>query len=376
MDARATAAMPRAKGSGCCRVLSNVSDLKGLTDQGGISNVCIVVGGPAAQDQIKRHRRLPVSMKTISAFLLSALIAAAAIVGAVVLLSKVCVSDVPAGPARAAPRLPIHFQNSGAEAVVERAVLTRENLDALLWNAQAQAPQAAAGSSTWLQRFICDIRITDAILAGFALFLLLAGLFQGLWMLAAIRASDRTASLVNEGLVSAQRAYVFLREFQVAVTKNPLNDEIQTCAIQPIWENTGTTPTRNGRGHVNWKYFERAVPPEFDFADFDEIGNRITSYDDYKPLIVGPRATALSPVISIEPSILRQVRDLQGKLLIWGWAEYDEVFDDAKRHRTEFAYLVVVSGSPASHVGFSQYKLHNGVDADCMKPVTELARPI
>lgn len=315
-------------------------------------------------------------MKTISAFLLSALIAAAAIVGAVLFLSQVCVSDAPAGPARAAPRLPIHFENSAPEAVFERAVLTREGIDGLLWNAQAKVPQVAVAPNTWLQRFLCDFRITDALIAGFALFVLLAGLFQGLWMLAAIRASDRTAALVNEGLISAQRAYVFLREFQVAVTKNPLNDEIQTCAIQPIWENTGTTPTRHGRGHVNWKYFERSVPAEFDFADFDEIGNRITSYDDYKPLIVGPRATALSPVISLEPAILRQVRDLQGKLLIWGWAEYDEVFEDAKRHRTEFAYLVVVSGSPASHVGFSQYKLHNGVDADCMKQPTELGRPI
>ena len=313
-------------------------------------------------------------MKTISAFLLSALIAAAAIAGAVVLLSRVCANEASLGPA-GGPRLPIHFQNSAPEAVFERAVLTRESLDGLLWNAQAQSSQPGSAPTAWLQRFICDIRITDAILAGFALFLLLAGLFQGLWMLAAIRASERTANVINEGLISAQRAYVFLREFQVAMTKNPLNDEIQTCAIQPIWENGGTTPTRNGRGHVNWKYFERTVPPEFDFADFDEVGNRITSYDDYKPLIIGPRATALSPVISIEPAILRQVRDLQGKLLIWGWAEYDGVFEDAKRHRTEFAYLAVVSGSPASHVGFSQYKLHNGVDADCMKQPTELARP-
>ena len=313
-------------------------------------------------------------MKTISAFLLSALIAAAAIAGAVVFLSKMCASDGSAGPARGAPRLPIHFQNSGSEAIIERAVLTRDSLDALLWNAQASAP--ATAERTWLHRFLCDVRITDAILAGIALFLLLAGLFQGLWMLAAIRAANRTASLINEGLISSQRAYVFLREFQVAMTKNPLNDEIQTCAIQPIWENAGTTPTRNGHGHVNWKYFERAVPPEFDFADFDEVGNRITSYEDYKPLIVGPRATALSQVISIEPTILRQVRDLQGKLLIWGWAEYDEVFEDAKRHRTEFAYLVVVTGSPASHVGFSQYKLYNGVDGDCTRQPTEPARPI
>ena len=35
-------------------------------------------------------------------------------------------------------------------------------------------------------------------------------------MVGATRASDRTANLVNEGLISAQRAYVFLREFQVA----------------------------------------------------------------------------------------------------------------------------------------------------------------
>lgn len=314
-------------------------------------------------------------MKTISAFLFSALVAAAVIAGALFFLSRVCVGDGPAGPARNAPRLPINFETLMPDALIERAFLTTDSRDASLWRAQA-APQQRPSQTSWLRRFVCDIRATDAALAGFALFLLLAVLFQGIWMLGAIRASDRTASLVNEGLISAQRAYVFLREFQVALTKNPLNDEIQTCAIQPIWENTGTTSTRNGRGHVNWKYFERSVPTDFDFADFDELGNRILSYDAYKPLIVGPRATALSPIISIEPTILRQVRDLQGKLLIWGWAEYDEVFSDAKRHRTEFAYLVVVSGSPASHVGFSQYKLHNGVDEDCTKKPTMLTRPV
>ncbi len=312
-------------------------------------------------------------MKTISAFLLSALVALAAIVGGVGFLAGVCQGDVPATPTRTAPRLPIHYQAEFPGDLVQRAVITRERIDGLLWQAQAQP---APASVSWWKRFICDIRITDVALMGFALFLLLANLFQGAWLLAATRASDRTANLVNEGMISTQRAYVFLREFQVSTTRNPLNDEIQTCAIQPIWENTGTTPTRNGRSHVNWKYFERSVPSDFDFADFDEVGNRVLSYDAYKPLIVGPRATALSPIITMEPSILRQVRDLQGKLLIWGWAEYDEVFSDAKRHRTEFAYLVVVSGSPASHVGFSQYKLHNGVDEDCTKKPTILARPV
>lgn len=318
-------------------------------------------------------------MKTISAFLFSALIALAVVAGATGLLVNYCAVEPPAAaaqPERTPGRLPIHFQTSAPDAVVQRAVMTREVLDGLVWQAQAKAAPAPTAVTTWQQRFFCDIRITDMLLAAFALFLVLATVFQGLWMLRTARASNQIASRVQEGLISAQRAYVFLREFDVAMTKNPLNDEIQTCTIQPIWENTGTTPTRNGRGHVNWKYFDKSVPEDFDFADFDELGNRIQSYDSYKPLIVGPRATALSPVISMEPAILRQVRDQQGKLLIWGWAEYDEVFSDAPRHRTEFAYLVVVSGSPASHVGFSQFKQHNGVDEDCMKQPTVLARNV
>jgi hypothetical protein len=352
----------------------------GLTDPGALTNVCPSAGGLAARRRIQRHRRAFFLMKTISAFLVSALVALAVMAVATAVLGSYC-SSVQPPPAATAPqqtpgRLPIHFESMATEALVHRAAVTRDSIDAMVWQAQAKSPQAAAPVSSWGQRFFCDIRITDIALAAFAIFLLLATVFQGLWMLRAVRATDQTAALVQEGLISAQRAYVFLREFQVAMTKNPLNDEIQTCTIQPIWENTGTTPTRNGRGHVNWKYFDRSVPADFDFADFDELGNRILSYDSYKPLILGPRATALSPIITMDPAILRQVRDLQGKLLIWGWAEYDEVFSDAPRHRTEFAYLVVVSGSPASHVGFSQYKSHNGVDADCSKQPTMLARTV
>ena len=66
---------------------------------------------------------------------------------------------------------------------IERAVLTRESLDALLWKAQAAPAQPQAAPMSWWQRFICDIRITDVALMGFALFLLLAILFQGAWML-------------------------------------------------------------------------------------------------------------------------------------------------------------------------------------------------
>lgn len=318
-------------------------------------------------------------MKASAAFLISAIVAVAVFAVSVFGLERVCASTVaaPAQPAVKAPQIRVELPGGGH---VIRAVNIRDAIQpAVILVQQSAAPALPQGP--WWRNFVCGIRATDLAFLACAVFLLLFGFFQSLWIRTALRASEKSAlaseksaALADEALMSAQRPYVFLKSIEVSLTKNPINEEIQTCTLQPIWENTGTTPTKNGRSQVSWKYFERSVPADFDFADFDDLGNRILSYDAYRPLIVGPKATALSPVINLDPAILRQVRDLQGKLLIWGWVEYDEIFPGAKRHRTEFCYQVAVSGSPASHVGFSQYHLHNGVDEECSKKPTALLR--
>jgi hypothetical protein len=322
-------------------------------------------------------------MKASAAFLISAIVALAVFAASVFALGQVCSGFAP-GPAqpapdRKAPQIRVEWQGGGH---ISRTADIREAIEGRLVRAQSLSVPALPQNAWWRQ-FVCGIKATDLAFLACAVFLLLFGFFLSTWMRGALRsaeksaqASEKSAALADEALMSAQRPYVFLKEITVSLTKNPINEEIQTCTLQPIWENTGTTPTKNGRGHVSWKYFERAVPADFDFSDFDDLGNRILSYDAYRPLIVGPKATALSPVINIEPAILRQVRDLQGKLLIWGWAEYDEIFPASRRHRTEFCYQVAVSGSPASHVGFSQYHLHNGIDEDCSKKPTALAREV
>ncbi len=51
-----------------------------------------------------------------------------------------------------------------------------------------------------------------------------------------------------------------------------------------IWENGGTTPTRNGRGQRELEIFlERTVPPEFRTSSPISMRSvtAITSYDDY-----------------------------------------------------------------------------------------------
>jgi hypothetical protein len=311
-------------------------------------------------------------MKFITGLIVSAAATLFLMIGSVLVLGQVC-SGQGLMPSSGRP-VPIRFEDGQNPSFAPAVFLRVQFTD------PPGAARPAPAPLDWRQNFLCTIKATDIVIASLGLFLVLAivfqNLFQGVWMRRMLAASERASTVVDEALVSAQRAYVFLREFRVHLVKNPLNEEIQTCTIQPIWENTGSTPTRNGRGHINWKFFERAIPSEFNFPDFDEVGNRVLSYDAFKPLVVGPRSTAFAPLLDIEPGILKQARDLKGRILVWGWAEYDEAFGEAKRHRTEFCYQLVVTGSPASWVGFSQYRAFNGVDEDCTKTPTALVRAV
>ncbi len=216
------------------------------------------------------------------------------------------------------------------------------------------------------QGFICGVRVTDLALVGFALFLILSSIIQALWLRRAVEAAEHSTNLVGSALIATQRAYVSLREFRVNTTRLSAIEDIQSCSVQPIWENGGTTPVRNGRSHVSWKYFERAIPADVELADFDEKGNRIVIQDDYQPLTIGPRGMAQAPVIMIEGQTIRSVRENLGRLLIWGWAEYDDIFEGSPRHRFEFCYQMVVTGSLShSHIAFSMYKRFNGADDEC-----------
>jgi hypothetical protein len=117
---------------------------------------------------------------------------------------------------------------------------------------------------------------------------------------------------------------------------------------------------------VSWKYFAGSIPADVDLADFDETGNRVVTDDKYLPLAIGPRGLAHSPVILIDGPTIRNVRENQGRVLIWGWAEYEDVFEGSPRHRTEFCYQMNVTGSLSqSHIAFSMYKRFNGMDAEC-----------
>ena len=304
-------------------------------------------------------------MKSIVGFAIVAIVAAVVIAASAAALGYACATP---SSGSGSALVPIRYYEGGAIESVRKAIF-RADLNFV----QAGPEQRIID---WRRNFLCEVKATDLALAGFTLFLVLAFLFQGEWLWRALQVTERSAHIVNQALVAAQRAYVVFKEFNVNATRVPPLDEISHCTIQPVWENSGTTPTRNGRTYVNWRYFQGSIPSDFDFADFDEMGNRILAYESYSALVMGPKSRSFSPAIAIDASTVRMVRELEGRVLIWGWAEYDDIFEDSARHRTEFCYQMTVTGDPPnSHIGFSQYRRFNGADEDCERKPTALVRP-
>ncbi len=304
-------------------------------------------------------------MKSFLGIAIAAGVSLLVVIVAGVLLQASC---RPTGPVMGGPtrNVPIEFRlpDDVAPATLHRAAFEF-----------VQAAPAPAAPVPFAQSFICGIRATDLAIAGFALFLIITAVLQAMWLRRAVEVAEDSGRIMHATMIATQRAYVAFREFRVNVTRLSAIEDIQNCTVQPVWENGGTTPTRNGTSHVSWKYFAGSIPADLDFADYDEAGNRVVVQDDYQPLVIGPRGLAQSPVIVIEGPTVRNVREGQGRILIWGWAEYDDVFDGSPRHRTEFCYQMTVTGSLSqSHIGFSQYKRFNGVDEECERQPTALLR--
>lgn len=293
-------------------------------------------------------------MKSLLGIAIAAGVSLLVVVISGVVLQTACGGGLPGARGTGSAPVPIEFRyEAPGAALVHRASFI-----------QVQAAAPAPGQFS--QSFICGARFTDLIIAGFALFLILTSILQGLWLRRAVEAAEDSTRLVGSALIATQRAYVTLREFRVNVTRLSAIEDIQNATVQPVWENGGTTPARNGRSHVSWKYFAGSIPAEVEFADFDEAGNRIVTDDKYLPLALGPRGLAHSPVIVIDGATVRNVRENHGRLLIWGWAEYEDIFEGSPRHRTEFCYQMNVTGSLSqSHIAFSMYKRFNGMDAEC-----------
>lgn len=194
-----------------------------------------------------------------------------------------------------------------------------------------------------------DRRLTDWLLA-----LLIAVLAGGNW---------HQWKLTRKALISANRAYVFVKECNM----HPVEDG-NLWIIDFLLENTGKTPARNLQAPAVWSSFPAQIPADFHLADL-----KATKTTKLKP--AGPGQTIKLSTEELPVAALEEAARGTHRLLAWGWAEYNDVFQGKARHRTEFCFEIKVSpdfSRPGKYaIEPVLYPGHNGADEECLtRPAT------
>jgi len=116
--------------------------------------------------------------------------------------------------------------------------------------------------------------------------------------------------------------------------------------MRPVWQNSGATPTKNLKIHAWGELRDSRLPDGFDFdASSQEIGSVGSG-------LIPPRLTLhgglVPPGKALTPSDILQIYEGKKIFYMWGWARYNDVFEDTPQHITRFCWVVTPVGDPLS----------------------------
>ena len=208
-----------------------------------------------------------------------------------------------------------------------------------------------------------DIRITDVVMGLFAamLVLLMFKLWRatsGLWAAAQAQLGDnRSAILAGERVAEAAarsaeaaleavtamresadrktRAYVTAKQF----LQGPSRDDKQKLLgwlFQVVWENSGATPTTGFRYRATIRTFENRIPADFDYAP-----PTATSFAGGE---LGSGSSTASGTVFLAQKEIASMKNGTRKAILYGEAQYSDVFEQAATRNTRFCVELVVIG--------------------------------
>ena len=197
-----------------------------------------------------------------------------------------------------------------------------------------------------------------------AVFTIILGLFT-------VSLAASTDKLVRGGEDTSKRqlrAYVFLDGIDLR-RFNDAAPNISPWRFRIAWKNTGSTRARRFVSKVSHDLIDLTNQPLETFAFQDEPDAQI-----FRGLI-GSNQSVNPPPIPVLDLHLHSAGGDETALLIWGWAEYQDIFSNETVHRTEFGFRVVIEGNILSNhlIRFEPTEKHNAADEDCMKPPTPAA---
>lgn len=186
----------------------------------------------------------------------------------------------------------------------------------------------------------------------------------------AAEAAVKAANIAEKDLTITQRAFVFVKEVSVDISRGPRRvgafgpaapGPIRAWHVSPVWENSGTTPAQKMIMNFAAKDFDGAMPETF---VFEESATPTRGF-------LGPKAIMHGRRESFRVELFNALTEGKRHLYVWGWADYNDVFESTPRHRTEFCFEVLISpdqGDGENYVSFQLHNRHNGADNQCSRP--------
>ena len=181
----------------------------------------------------------------------------------------------------------------------------------------------------------------------------------------AARAARDQARMSRESLVSSERAFVFVQNFHAEPVHDPGEDNtILGWNIFVEWKNSGKTTTKNCVQRGNYKEFNRPLSADFDFPNLE--------VSEYQWTLIGPNASIQSGKYFIPIDKVLKIRAGELHAYVWGWIEYNDVFQNTPRHRTEYGYKIIASAGASGEnivIGNTPTPRHNAADKECFHKV-------
>jgi hypothetical protein len=154
--------------------------------------------------------------------------------------------------------------------------------------------------------------------------------------------ADRTKEISETSraaLVEVQRAFLIPEPQFLNIAKADNRNMVESVQIFPLWNNSGSTPTKHFRMHGSQNYLTTQIPKNFDFPDLWDAGVPHVA----TPAVVGPRAAVGGPKVTVPLVAEELIANKQMRLFMWGWAKYNDVFLNTKSHLTKYCWEIVIN---------------------------------
>jgi hypothetical protein len=193
------------------------------------------------------------------------------------------------------------------------------------------------------------------------------GLWWVTWRGSVRQSRDMQATLDHsrESLLAIERAFVAFSHIDITTISQ--HNIIIDYRFRLHITNSGRTAARNYAAQVNLALFD-TIPNEFRFAD--------RLHDEPAKSVIGPQTRTF---LQVDFFIQDALATFEKKKipLIWGWIEYDDIFPNSPRRRTEFCMIVevfadprhtpqVLQGNAVSILSARPWERYNGHDDDCL----------